>query len=137
MGNPAGLNRVLMVDDNLEHLELCRETLPEGEFYLDVATNPTDALGKLQLNHYNIVVLDYRLPYMSGLELLTKIRSKGYKMPIVLVSAIDDPDLSMKALKAGASDYIVKKFRYYSTLKSRLLENIEADPLRQSSIYPR
>ncbi len=120
-----GRNRVLMVDDNLEHLELCRETLPEDEFYLDVATTPADAIGKLQLSTYDIIVLDYRLPTMSGLELMTKIRGKGYKVPVVLVSAIDDPDLSMKAMKAGASDYIVKKFRYYSMLRERLLENIE------------
>jgi PleD family two-component response regulator len=65
---------------------------------------------------------------MSGLELLAKIRSRGYKMPVVLVSALEDPDLSMKALKAGASDYIVKKFRYYSTLRERLLENLEPVP---------
>jgi OmpR-family two-component system manganese-sensing response regulator len=115
-----------MVDDNLEHLELCRETLPADEFLLDIATNPTDALGKLQLSTYDIVVLDYRLPYMSGLDLLMKIRSKGYRMPVVLVSALDDPDLSMRAMKAGASDYIIKKFRYYSTLRERLLENIES-----------
>ncbi len=121
-----GRNRVLMVDDNIEHLELCRETLPADEFYLDVATTPADALGKLQLSSYDIVVLDYRLPGMSGLDLLIKIRGKGHKVPIVLVSAIDDPDLSMKAMKAGASDYIVKKFRYYSMLRERLLENIEA-----------
>lgn len=129
MSASAGPTRVLMVDDNLEHLELCRETLPQDEFYLDVATTPDDALGKLQLNRYNIVVLDYRLPSMSGLELLAKIRGRGYKMPIVLVSALEDPDLSMKAMKAGASDYIVKKFRYYSTLRERLLENIDPQPL--------
>ncbi len=125
---PKGLYRVLMVDDNLEHLELCRETLPESEFYLDIATAPAEALGKLQLNHYDIVVLDYRLPYMSGLDLLMKIRGKGYRMPVVLVSAIDDPDLSLRAMKAGASDYIVKKFKYYSMLRERLLENIETGP---------
>ncbi|MDW5563191.1 MAG: response regulator [Methanomassiliicoccus sp.] len=117
-----------MVDDNLEHLELCSETLPKDEFYIDVATTPTEALGKLQLSQYNIVVLDYRLPYMSGLDLLAKIRGKGYKMPIVLVSALDDPDLSFKAMKAGASDYIIKKFKYYSTLRERLLDNIEPSP---------
>ena len=93
-----------------------------------MATTPADALGKLQLNHYSIVVLDYRLPYMSGLELLRRIRGKGYRMPIVLVSAVDDPDLSMRARSAGASDYIVKRFRYYSTLRERLLENIEPRP---------
>lgn len=128
MDGPRGPYRVLMVDDNLEHLELCRETLPENEFFIDIATNPTDAMGKLQLSRYDIVVLDYRLPYMSGLELLVKIRGKGYTMPVVLVSALEDPDLSMRAMKAGASDYIVKKFRYYTTLRERLLENIEARP---------
>jgi len=128
MDGSRGPYRVLMVDDNLEHLELCRETLPANEFYIDIATNPTDAMGKLQLSRYDIVVLDYRLPYMSGLELLVKIRGKGYTMPVVLVSALEDPDLSMRAMKAGASDYIVKKFRYYTTLRERLLENIEARP---------
>lgn len=128
MDGSRGPYRVLMVDDNLEHLELCRETLPENEFHIDIATNPTEAMGKLQLSRYDIVVLDYRLPYMSGLELLIKIRGKGYTMPVVLVSALEDPDLSMRAMKAGASDYIVKKFRYYTTLRERLLENIEVRP---------
>jgi PleD family two-component response regulator len=128
MDGSRGPYRVLMVDDNLEHLELCRETLPENEFFIDIATNPTDAMGKLELSRYDIVVLDYRLPYMSGLELLVKIRGKGHTMPVVLVSALEDPDLSLRAMKAGASDYIVKKFRYYATLRERLLENIEACP---------
>ena len=46
-------------------------------------------------------------------------------MPILLVSAVDEPDLSTKARVAGANDYIVKRFRYYSTLRERLLENID------------
>lgn len=125
MSSPETI-KVLMVDDNADHLVLCREALPAEEFTMDGAESGCEAMRALEANKYDIVVLDYRLPDISGIDLLTKIRAKKYNMPIIFVTVMDDPDLSVKALKAGACDYIVKRFQYYSTLRGRLLENLEA-----------
>jgi DNA-binding response OmpR family regulator len=118
--------KVLMVDDNTDHLALCREALPVEEFAMDGAESGCEAMRALETTKYDIVVLDYRLPDISGIDLLTKIRAKKYGMPIIFVTVLDDPDLSMRARKAGACDYILRRFQYYSTLRGRLLENLEA-----------
>lgn len=126
MPSPSGKIWVLMVDDNPEHVELCRESLPAEEFDVEAAATGATALCMLDKNRYDLVVLDYSLPDISGLELLKRIKARGFTTPMVFVTASNDPDLSMKALRAGACDYIVKTFRYYATLRARLLENIEA-----------
>ncbi len=131
MPSSSGKIWVLMVDDNPEHLELCRESLPADEFEADVAATGAEAIRKMEANAYDIVVLDYSLPDLTGLELLKRIKVRGVDLPIVFVSASNDPDLSIKALKAGACDYIVKTFRYYTNLRSRLLENIDACSMRR------
>ncbi len=131
MPSPNGNIWVLMVDDNPEHVELCKESLPADEFEVDVAGTGTEALRMLDANNYDIVVLDYTLPDFTGLELLKRIKVRGFNVPIVFVSASNDADLSMKALRAGACDYIVKTFRYYTSLRSRLLENIDACSTRK------
>lgn len=131
MPSLSGRIWVLMVDDNPEHVELCKESLPVDEFEVDVAGTGTEAMCRLEANAYDIVVLDYALPDFTGLELLRRIKVRGFDVPIVFVSASNDADLSMKALRAGACDYIVKTFRYYNNLRSRLLENIDACSIRR------
>lgn len=130
MVEPGKVIKVLMVDDNIEHVNLCAEYLPKAEFDLDPAYNATEAYVKLQSNSYDIIVLDYALPDMNGIELMKKIKPLGLRVPMIFVSAYDDPDLSFEALRAGACDYIVKTFQYYENLKDRILENIDTCPMR-------
>ena len=128
MTSPSGKIWVLMVDDNHEHVLLCKESLPPDNFEVEEADNGSDALKMLERTVYDIVVLDYALPDMSGIELLRRLRKKGYSHPVIFVSAAEDPELSVQALKLGACDYIVKTFQYYSNLRERLMENLEACP---------
>ena len=117
--------KVLMVDDNVEHVQLCSEFLQKDEFDLDAAYTGGQALEKLKTKKYDIVILDYKLPDINGIDLLKKARPLGLNIPIVFVSAMDDADLSFEAMKEGACDYIVKTFQYYSKLRERILENLE------------
>lgn len=116
---------VLIVDDNREHLELCEEYLPKDEFAVELALTGHGALKLLRDYDYDIVVLDYTLPDMDGLEVLESIKKGGYNLPVIFVSARDDPELALRARKAGACDYIVKSFHYYAHLKDRVLESVE------------
>ncbi len=122
--------KVLMVDDNTEHINLCAEYLPKDEFQLEPAITAGEALEKLKRNGFDIIVLDYALPDMNGIELLKKIKPLGLRIPVIMVSAYDDPDLSFEAIRAGACDYVVKTFQYYEALKDRILENIDACQVR-------
>jgi DNA-binding response OmpR family regulator len=121
--------KVLMVDDNTEHINLCSEYLPKEEFHLEPALTAGEALEKLKNQGYDIIVLDYALPDMNGIELMKKIRPLAMRVPIIMVSAYDDPDLSFEAIRAGACDYVVKTFQYYEALKGRILENLDSCPL--------
>ncbi|MGD0818284.1 MAG: response regulator [Methanomassiliicoccales archaeon] len=122
--------KVLMVDDNMEHIQLCSEFLPKDEFELDAAYTGGQAIEKLKTKKYDIVVLDYKLPDINGIDLLRKVRPLGLRIPVLFVSAMDDADLSFVAMKEGACDYIVKTFQYYSKLRERILENLETCDVR-------
>ena len=116
--------RVLMVEDNQDHLDLCREYLSEDMFVLDAALDGREALDKVKNNQYDIIVLDYRLPDTTGSELLRRIRAMNKETPIIFVTAMDDPDISFQVMQDGASDYIPKSFQYYERLRDRILDNL-------------
>jgi two-component system OmpR family response regulator len=123
--------RLLMVEDNTEHIDLCREYLPLESYELDASLTGCDALEKMQVNDYDLIILDYSLPDMTGLEVLRRMKMLGMNVPVVFVSAKNEPDLSFLALKEGACDYIVKTYGYYQTLKDRIEENLEACEVRR------
>ena len=93
---------------------------------VDIADTAAESLDLIDVNPYDIVLVDYSLPDMTGLDLLRAIKSKGSKIPVVFVTASNDTDISMKALKAGACDYFVKTFKYYDQLKGKVtIENLD------------
>ncbi|MGD0056928.1 MAG: response regulator [Methanomassiliicoccales archaeon] len=117
--------RLLMVEDNVEHLDLCKEYLPKDQFIIDAALTSTEAIEKLKKNKYDLIVLDYALPDFDGIELLRRIKPMGLKVPIIFTTVCDDAYISFEAMKGGACDYVVKTFHYYKTLKDRILENLD------------
>jgi len=113
---------VLMVEDNPDHTELCQEHLSPEEFDLFIARNGAECLAMTKGRPYDVILLDYMLPDTNGMDLLPQIKELQPSSLILFVSAADDPDLSYKAMTAGASDYVVKGFGYYRTLRDRIRE---------------
>jgi DNA-binding response OmpR family regulator len=124
MGKMARLS-VLMVEDNPDHIELCREHLSTDDFELFVARSGSEALSKVKTRPYDVILLDYLLPDTNGMDLLPRIKEFQPSSYILFVSAMDDPDLSYQAMRAGASDYVVKGFGYFKNLKDRIHEALE------------
>jgi len=116
---------VLMVEDNSDHVELCREHLPIDEFELFVARTGSEALASSKKRPYDVILLDYLLPDTNGMDLLPRIKEFQPNALILFVSAVDDADLSYQALRAGASDYVIKGFGYFKNLKDRIHEALE------------
>lgn len=116
---------VLMVEDNVDHTELCREHLSAEEFELFVAYDGSQALAMSKKRPYDVILLDYMLPDINGMDLLPRIKEFQPNSRILFVSAVDDPDLSYQAIRAGASDYMIKGFGYYKDLRSRIHEALE------------
>lgn len=116
---------VLMVEDNQDHVELCREHLPQEEYELFVARTGSEALSSSKKRPYDVILLDYLLPDTNGMDLLPRLKEFQPNSLILFVSAVDDADLSYQALRAGASDYVIKGFGYFKTLKERIREALE------------
>lgn len=116
--------RVLMVEDNQDHVDLCKEFLPAEDFHLTSAKDGREAIHRMKAGKYDIIVLDYRLPDITGADLLRQIRAMDADTPIIFVTAMDDPDISFQVLQLGASDYIPKSFQYYERLRERIYENL-------------
>jgi|WetSurMetagenome_2_1015567.scaffolds.fasta_scaffold458381_2 DNA-binding response OmpR family regulator len=116
---------VLMIEDNPDHVDLCREHLPADEFEVTVARNGAETLSSVKKRPYDVILLDYLLPDTNGMDLLPRIREFQPNAVILFVSALDDADLSYQAIMSGATDYVIKGFGYFRTLPQRIRESLE------------
>jgi DNA-binding response OmpR family regulator len=114
-----------MVEDNIDHVELCREHLLAEEFDLFIARSGAECLAAIKARPYDVILLDYMLPDTNGMDLLPRIREFQPNALVLFVSAMDDVDLSYQAIKAGASDYVIKGFGYFKTLAQRIHDALE------------
>jgi PAS domain S-box-containing protein len=103
--------RILLIEDNPGDARLLRETLTEAgtaSFHLVHADRMSTGLDLLDRQEVDLVLLDLSLPDCQGLDALTLTHSKAPKVPIVLMTGLDDEDLAVRAMRLGAQDYLVK-----------------------------
>jgi DNA-binding response OmpR family regulator len=100
--------RVLLVDDDAEICQFLETLLGLEGFETRVALTAADALAELR--EVQLVLLDVAMPAIDGLELCRRIRSAGFRGPVLVVSARPGPELPRKALEAGASGFVRKPF---------------------------
>ena len=113
---------VLIVDDDADHVDLVRRALRRHELAFEVthARDGFACLEALASRAYSIVLLDYRLPRMTGLEVLARIHERGLSVPVVIATGQGDERIAVEAMKAGAIDYVVKTAGYFATLPTVL-----------------
>ncbi|MCA9899507.1 MAG: response regulator transcription factor [Ardenticatenaceae bacterium] len=102
--------RILVVEDEPRMAALIRQGLEEEAYAVDVVDNGRDVLLWLQSAAYDIVLLDIMLPGMNGLDVCRQLRSEGYNMPVLMLTARDTLPDKVKGLDSGADDYLVKPF---------------------------
>ena len=101
---------VLIVDDERVVCDLLHDELSERGYLCTEVLSGDDALVKLATHDFNVVLLDIRLPGMSGMEVLREIWLSQGNTATIMITAINDIDTAVEAMKLGASDYIVKPF---------------------------
>ncbi|NCO84595.1 MAG: sigma-54-dependent Fis family transcriptional regulator, partial [Nitrospirae bacterium] len=84
------------------------ELLKKEGFEFDFAGTGAEALERLKKNTYSLVLLDEKMPNMSGIEVLRHIKSEGYPMPVIMVTAYGSKELAMRAIRDGAYDFFTK-----------------------------
>ncbi len=103
-------HRVLVVDDHEDNLDLLRRRLERKGYHVGTVTSGPDALGVLEREDIDIVILDVMMPGMSGLEVLETVRRtrSSEELPIIMATAKAESADVIEALDKGANDYVVK-----------------------------
>src|ERR1700730_14199922 len=100
---------ILVVDDVPGIQDLIRRNLELRSFKVSLAANGLEALAQFDQANISLVILDIMLPTMDGLEVCRRIRQKC-TVPIIILTALDEEADKIKALDAGADDYLAKPF---------------------------
>lgn len=100
---------ILLVDDELSYLELLKSILQQ-EGYTNVITesNPLNVPDLLRTQHIDLILLDIYMPQMNGLQLLEQITPEYPNIPVIIVTAVDDKEIALEAIKFGAYEFIIK-----------------------------
>jgi two-component system OmpR family response regulator len=104
--------RVLVVEDEVKLASVIRKGLKEEGAIADVAIRGEDALWMAAENAYDVMLLDINLPGISGLETCQRLRKRGVRAPILMLTAFDGIDDRIAGLDTGADDYMVKPFDF-------------------------
>ena len=102
---------ILIVDDEQGMLNFLVKTLAPRCHFVMSATSAEDGAQWLRGHHVDLVILDISLPGKSGVVWLKELREQGFTGEVILITAFADLDTAIEALRAGASDFILKPFR--------------------------
>ena len=102
--------KILLVDDETELSDPVSRILLQEGYEVDLADNGAAGMELALNNQYDLMILDWMLPYKSGLEICRQVRSHSLTTPVLFLTAKDTVDARVDGLDAGADDYLVKPF---------------------------
>jgi DNA-binding response OmpR family regulator len=107
---------ILIVEDEQRLAEIIQKQLEEAGFIADIASDGYVGKRMVELNEYDLIVLDINLPLMNGYELCKEIRKTNHKIPIIMLTALGTSDNKLIGFEAGADDYVLKPFDFRELL---------------------
>ncbi|WP_144149103.1 response regulator transcription factor [Paraburkholderia sp. BCC1884] len=109
--------KILLVEDNEQVAGFLKKGLAEEGHVIDSADNGRDGMFLAASETYDAIIMDRMLPGgIDGLGIIAALRATGNKVPILIVSALDEVDERIRGLKAGGDDYVVKPFAFGEVL---------------------
>ncbi|RMF86300.1 MAG: sigma-54-dependent Fis family transcriptional regulator [Nitrospinota bacterium] len=105
--------RILVVDDDQAHRELCREVFQLMQAEVSCAASGEEALELLAQKDFDVIVSDLVMPGMSGLDLLVAVQKRGYHIPVIMVTGYPDLQNVEECIRLGSFDYIAKPYDPY------------------------
>lgn len=141
---------ILLAEDEQQIANSLKKSFLAEGYQATIARDGEEALTLLDSNSFDVVLLDWRMPKISGLEVCKRLRSSGKDVPIILVTVLNDISNKVEALNYGADDYITKPFsfkevlarisavlrRYKSHLNKLVFDNYELDLLQHTIKFP-
>ena len=111
--------KVLVVEDSLDMQALVSKYLRSAKAEIEIANNGREGIEKAVRNNFDIVLMDISMPELDGFEATHKLRARGYKKPIIAMSAHAMKEEKERAIKTGFDDYITKPMN-----KSQLIDKV-------------
>ncbi|HUL48916.1 MAG TPA: response regulator transcription factor [Gemmatimonadales bacterium] len=113
--------KILVVEDDSTVGQYVSRGLQEAGHHTDLVGDGAAGLEAATTGAYDLVVLDLRLPVMTGVEALRALREQGHSVPVLVLTAQDTVEFKVQALRLGADDYVTKPFSF-----DELLARVEA-----------
>lgn len=108
--------RLLIIEDEPGIAAFLKDGLEEEYFAVDLAFDGKSGLAMALTNEYDVLIVDWMIPALSGIEVCRQIRKAGNSVPIIFLTARDTLDDLLFGLEAGANDYIKKPFAFEELL---------------------
>ena len=122
--------KVLIVDDEPMIRRLLHVKLSRQGYHCEEASNAVEALDKMTIYSADLIMLDMKMPGMSGMDLLSKLKASYPNTAVIMATAVAEANLAIQCMRLGADDYITKPFNLdevvlnvEKTLEKRMLEN--------------
>ncbi len=123
--------KVLSIDDNKTNLLIIESYAKMLQLQIESFLNPQEALETTKTNEYDLIIVDYMMPQMNGLEFIESFRVFNQSTPIIMLTAVgDDMELHIKALEFGANDFLSKPINA-PAFKARIINMLK---LRKSQL---
>ncbi len=108
------MTKIFVIDDSMIDLEILCSLLQSNSFEASSFISGKDALKHIEKEKPDLVLLDYLMPELSGIEVLQEIRSRhsSFDLPVIMLTSISENDSIVEALKLGANDYISKPINF-------------------------
>jgi len=108
--------RILIIEDESGIADFLKEGLEEECFAVDVAQNGREGLSMALINEYDLLIVDWLLPGLSGVEVCRQFRKEHAQVPVIFLTAKGDLDDVIFGLESGANDYMKKPFAFEELL---------------------
>lgn len=102
------MNKILIIDDDQDIRLLLNRFLSKNGFSTETASNGEDAIELLKQNNFDLILCDFKLPDINGLELIPKIKILNPEASVIIITGYSDVKVAVKTIKLGAYDYVTK-----------------------------
>ena len=101
---------ILVVDDDRNILEVIRTRLEANDYYVEIQSDPLDALECIKEKEFDVIVSDIRMPQIDGMEFLRRVQRLRWDVPVIMLTAYGTIPSAVEAMKHGAFHYLTKPF---------------------------
>jgi len=127
------MSKILLVEDDLALKKSLKVFLERQNFVVEAIETGEEALFRLETEHYDVVILDWGLPDMTGIDVLHKYRSQNGMTPVLMLTGKNQATDKARGLDSGADDYLTKPFENVE-LSARIRALLRRQPMVKPSI---